>query len=142
LEEYDARPDVDSWLDDFWRQRYLGRRDRIALNANFFFLFEDAALGQVERAAALVAAVLRYKALLDSERLPPVVQRGRPLSMEQNRYLFSATRIPGHGQDTLRSPYSDAEPGPSSAWHVRRAPDHAGPRGLGDEPAGAARGLP
>ena len=118
LAAYDARPDVDSWLDDFWRQRYLGRRDRIALNANFFFLFEDRALGQVERAAQLVAGALQYKALLDAERLPPVVQRGRPLSMEQTRYLFSATRIPGHGQDTLRSPYSDAQPGSSTARHV------------------------
>ena len=118
LEAYDARPDVDSWLDDFWRHRYLGRRDRIALNANFFFLFEDAPLGQVERAAALVAGALHVKSLLDAERLPPVVQRGRPLSMAQTRYLFSTTRIPGHGQDVLRSPYSDAEPGPSSARHV------------------------
>ena len=118
LEEYDARPDVHSWLDDFWRQRYLGRRDRIALNANFFFLFRDTAQGQVERAAELVAAALRYKAQVDQERLPPVLQRGRPLSMEQVKYLFSATRIPARGQDALRSPYSDAEPGPSSARHV------------------------
>ena len=32
-------PGVGSWLDTFWPYRYLGRRDRIALNANFFFLF-------------------------------------------------------------------------------------------------------
>ena len=118
LQTYDARPDVDSWLDDFWRQRYLGRRDRIALNANFFFLFEDRPVGQVERAAQLVAGALQVKALLDEERLPPVVQRGRQLSMQQTRFLFSTTRIPGRGQDTLRAPYSDAEPGPSSARHV------------------------
>ena len=118
LEAYDARPDVDSWLDDFWRQRYLGRRDRIALNANFFFLFADAPLGQVERAAALVAGALHVKAQLDAERLPPVLQRGRPLSMEQTKHLFSTTRIPGPGQDTLRSAYSDAQPGPSPARHV------------------------
>lgn len=118
LEEYDARPDVSSWLDEFWRRRYLGRRDRIALNANFFFLFEDAAQGQVERAAGLVAATLAYKAQLDEERLPPARQQGRPLSMEQTRSLFSATRIPGVGQDTVRSPYSDEQPGPSTARHV------------------------
>ncbi len=58
LEEYDARPDVHSWLDDFWRQRYLGRRARIALNANFFFLFQDTAQGQVARAAGLILAAL------------------------------------------------------------------------------------
>ena len=118
LEEYDARPDVSSWLDDFWRERYLGRRDRIALNANFFFLFEDAEQGQVERAAGLMAAALDYKSQLDRERLPPVLQRGRPLSMEQTRYLFSTTRIPRLGQDGVRSPYSGRAPGPSTARHV------------------------
>jgi carnitine O-acetyltransferase len=118
LEAYDARPDVASWLDDFWRQRYLGRRDRIALNANFFFLFEDAAQSQVERAARLTAAALQYKAALDEGRLPPVLQRGRRLSMEQTRYLFSATRIPGSGQDTLRSPSSEGDRAASSARHV------------------------
>ena len=118
LEEHDARPDVSSWLDDFWRQRYLGRRDRTALNANFFFLFEDAPQGQVERAAGLVAAALAYKAQLDEERLPPARQQGRPVSMEQTRYLFSTTRIPGERQDTVRSPYSPEQPGPSTARHV------------------------
>ena len=43
LEQYDATPGVHSWLDTFWPYRYLGRRDRIALNANFFFLFKDSA---------------------------------------------------------------------------------------------------
>ena len=118
LEEHDARPDVATWLDDFWRQRYLGRRDRTALNANFFFLFEDAPQGQVERAAQLVAATLAYKAQLDEERLPPARQGGRPVSMEQTRYLFSTTRIPGERQDTVRSPYSPEHPGPSTARHV------------------------
>ncbi len=113
LQEHDARPDVESWLDDFWRERYLGRRDRIALNANFFFLFEDAAVGQVERAADLLSATLRHKTRLDAGRVPPVLQRGRALSTHQTQYLFSTTRIPAHGQDTLRSPG-----GPASARHV------------------------
>lgn len=148
LEEYDARPDVSSWLDDFWRQRYLGRRDRIAVNANFFFLFEDAPQAQVERAAGLIAAALEVKAQLDQELLPPALQRGRPLSMEGTRYLFSTTRIPGRGQDTLRSPYSDAEPGPSSARHVlvlhrghAVSLDVIGPDALPLPPAELAAGL-
>jgi carnitine O-acetyltransferase len=56
----------------------------------------------VERAAALVAAALDYKAQLDAGPAAAGVQRGRPLSMEQTRYLFSTTAIPGHGQDTVR----------------------------------------
>lgn len=104
LEEYDATEGVHSWLDDFWPYRYLGRRDRIALNANFFFLFKDSGQAQVERAAGLVAGALNYKRQLDQGLIPPVVQRGVPQSMVQNKFLFSSTRIPGAQQDTVRAP--------------------------------------
>ena len=118
LERYDAAEGVHSWLDTFWPSRYLGRRDRIALNANFFFLFEDADQAQVARAAGLVAAATDYKLLLDEELVPPVIQRGQALSMVQHRFLFSTTRIPGMVQDTVRAPYSDEWPGPSRARHI------------------------
>lgn len=118
LESYDNMPGVHSWLDEFWRDRYLGRRDRIALNANFFFLFNDTGEGQVDRAAGLVLAALDHKTTIDEERLPPVLRRGQPLSMEQNKYLFSATRIPHPVRDTARLPYSDERPGPSRARHI------------------------
>ncbi len=118
LERYDAEEGVHSWLDAFWQDRYLGRRDRIALNANYFFLFEDSPLGQVERAATLTAAAVGYKQLIDEQAVPPVVQKGQTLSMEQNRYLFSATRIPGVSRDSARTPYSAEWPGPSPARHV------------------------
>jgi carnitine O-acetyltransferase len=118
LEQYDAQEGVHSWLDTFWPYRYLGRRDRIALNANFFFLFQDSGQGQLERAAGLVAAAVDYKLLLDEELVPPIIQRGQPLSMEQNRFLFSTTRIPGAVQDTVRTPYSEEWPGPSRERHI------------------------
>ena len=118
LEQYDAADGVHSWLDTFWPYRYLGRRDRIALNANFFFLFEDSGQGQVERAAGLVAAAVGYKLLVDGQLIPPAIQRGEPLSMEQNKYVFSATRIPGPVQDSVRTPYSEDWPGPSRERHI------------------------
>jgi carnitine O-acetyltransferase len=118
LAEYDASPGVASWLDAFWDRRYLGRRDRIALNANFYFLLEDSGQGQVERAAAMITAALAYKARIDDETLPPVVQRGAPVSMEQFKHLFSTTRIPGAVQDTVRTPYTPEWPGPSTERHV------------------------
>jgi carnitine O-acetyltransferase len=118
LEEYDRRNEVQSWLDEFWASRYLGRRDRIALNANFFCLLKDSGQGQMERAAGLIAAAVNYKLLLDAQRIPPLVERGRPLSMEQNKFLFSTTRIPGLEQDSVRAPYSDASPGPSQERHI------------------------
>lgn len=128
LVAYDARPDVHSWLDAFWEARYLGRRDRIALNANFLFLFgpgaDDAgrddqpAADQAERAARLVTGALAHQHQVDTETLPPVTRRGEPTTMEQHRYLFSATRIPGIDQDTTRTPYTDEWPGPSRERHV------------------------
>lgn len=123
LVRYNADPATHSWLDTFWPARYLGRRDRIALNANFIFLFRDTPLRgfaepQVERAARLIAAAVNYKTQLDDERIPPIVTRGQPLSMEQNKFLFSTTRIPGPVQDTVRAPYSDEMPGPSTARHI------------------------
>ncbi|MGK8522814.1 choline/carnitine O-acyltransferase [Nocardia asteroides] len=125
LAEYDATPGVGSWLDLFWPSRYLGRRDRIALNANFFFLFRDdtalavsTAATQVDRAAGIISAAVDYKLALDQEAIPPVTQRGQKLSMWQNKYLFSETRIPGVEQDTVRVPYSEEWPGPSQARHI------------------------
>ncbi|MFQ6392708.1 choline/carnitine O-acyltransferase [Nocardia sp. KC 131] len=125
LAEYDATPGVGSWLDLFWPSRYLGRRDRIALNANFFFLFRDdtplatsTAAGQVQRAAGIIAAAVAYKAALDAEEVPPATQRGQLLTMWQNKYLFSETRIPGAEQDSVRVPYSAEWPGPSQARHI------------------------
>nr|WP_154677282.1 choline/carnitine O-acyltransferase [Parafrankia discariae] len=118
LERYDATPGVHSWLDAFWASRYLGRRDRIALNANFIFLFEEADAGQTTRAAGLIAAALDYKLRLDAEAIEPIIQRGQALSMDQNRFLFSTTRIPGQVQDTVRTPYSEPSPGPSTARHI------------------------
>jgi carnitine O-acetyltransferase len=38
--------------------------------------------------------------------------------MEQNKFLFSTTRIPGGDQDTVRSPYSAEWPGPSPFGHI------------------------
>jgi carnitine O-acetyltransferase len=118
LVEYDQRPGVHSWLDLFWATRYLGRRDRIALNANFFALFPDTGATQTERAAGLVAGALCFKRLVDAERLPVVQLRGKPLCMLQYKYLFSTTRIPGPVQDTVRVPYSEREPGPAQARHI------------------------
>ena len=118
LEAYDAAPGTHSWLDAFWDQRYLGRRDRIALSANFFFLFRESEETQVDRAAALVMGALAHKRRVDAETLPPATQRGEPLSMEQHKHLFSSCRVPGRVQDTVRTPYSPERPGPSTARHV------------------------
>ncbi|WP_067821846.1 choline/carnitine O-acyltransferase [Nocardia inohanensis] len=155
LQRFDETPGVGSWLDEFWPTRYLGRRDRIALNANFFFLFRDDTVlaesttaDQAERAAALVTAAVDYKLRLDKEEIPPVTQRGTRLNMAQNKFLFSETRIPGDPQDSVRVPYSDEWPGPSQARHIvvfyrgnMFRMDVLGPAGVPHTPEDLADGL-
>ncbi len=118
LKGYDQQPDVHSWLDDFWPARYLGRRLPVSINANFIMAFRKQPLTQIQCAARLVGGGVRYKQLLDQELIPPAIQRGKLLCMAQNKYLFSATRIPGAVRDIARAPYSKAEPGPSQARHI------------------------
>lgn len=118
LEQFDNSAESHSWLDIFWPSRYLGRRDPIALNANFFFLFRHQPLSQARRAALITAASLNYKLKLDREEIPVAMLKDTPLDMEQVKCLFSATRIPGEKQDTLRAFYSDSQPGPSTARHI------------------------
>jgi carnitine O-acetyltransferase len=116
LERFDTG--AHSWLDEFWPRRYLGRRDRIAVNANFFFQFHPTGADQPTRAAELAVAALGHKAQLDDESFPPQVNRGVPQSMEQSKHLFSTTRIPGDPQDYVRTPYTDEWPGPSTERHI------------------------
>jgi carnitine O-acetyltransferase len=118
IQEYDATAGVHSWLDRFWDDRYLGRRAPTAINANFMFLLHDRPGDQHERAAGLVMGALDHKLAVDQERLPVTMQRGTPLSMEQHKYLFSSTRIPGVDRDRARTPYSEDWPGPSRERHV------------------------
>ncbi|MFP5072680.1 choline/carnitine O-acyltransferase [Pseudonocardia nantongensis] len=151
LERFDAEPSTDSWLDEFWPSRYLGRRDRIALNANFFFLFGPGSDDPCLRAAELATAALGHKADLDAGTFPPLAPRGVAQSMEQSRHIFSTTRIPGDPQDHVRSPHTDAWPGPSTERHVVvfcrgriHRLDVLGPDGSAhtvDELAGALRGI-
>lgn len=103
LEQRELDGHGDSWLDDFWDERYLGRRDRIALNANFFFLLKASHLGQVERAAQLLRSIVDHKLRLDAGLIPTTTRRGEAQSMAQLTHLYSTTRIPGVNQDTTRT---------------------------------------
>jgi carnitine O-acetyltransferase len=118
LEEFDASHGVHSWLDEYWPDQYLSRRESVVINANFFALLRDTDERQVDRAASLIAAAAHYKKRLDDERVPPTTQRGVPQSMVQYKSLFSTTRIPGPTVDSIRSPYGGDWPGPSPARHV------------------------
>ena len=118
LVDFDQQDDTDSWLDNFWPARYLGRRAPVSINANFIFLFKERQLSQIERAAELIRIAVDFKQRLDDESLPARYLRDTPLCMSEYKYLFSATRIPSKHQDTARTPYSIDEPGSAQANHI------------------------
>ena len=152
--EYDATEGVHSWLDTFWPYRYLGRRDRIALNANFFFLFQDAsaAAAQVERAAGLIAGAVDYKRQLDAGAHPA----GRAARRGRSRWSRTSSCSPPPGSPApsrtpSAAPYTDEWPGPSARTAHRgvlprqHVPDGRARRGRrpaqpGRPRGGAARG--
>lgn len=118
LRAYDRDASNDGWLDEFWRDRYLGRRDPIAVNANFYFRLTRAVAPrttQLGRAAELLSRAVDLRLRIDREQVP--ADPG-PASMQQLRHLFCTTRVPGERRDSVRTQYSPDHPGPSPSRHV------------------------
>ncbi len=98
---------VGSWLDDYWKSRFLARHDAPSLNDNYFFLFAHEELSREKRAASLAAATLNYKLVLDQGVVPRAVEKAIPLCERQFANLFSTTRIPDPTCDHLNKGKSD-----------------------------------
>jgi carnitine O-acetyltransferase len=68
LKERDASG-VPSWLEEFWDDAYLFGRESIAINVNYFFVFEDDPVKekntQIGRAASLLRGAMLFKEKLD-----------------------------------------------------------------------------
>ena len=91
-----------NWLENYWTGRFLARREPNALNDNYFCLFRHNEADRIKRAAALIAAALNYKLVLDQGHTPIATKRQTALCERQLANLFSTTRIPGEKQDSLR----------------------------------------
>ncbi|KAJ1552622.1 hypothetical protein HK405_010617, partial [Cladochytrium tenue] len=119
-----------SWLEDIWlRHAYLLYREPSMINVNWFSLLNDHPLlkrsnlrkptppgtftsFQVRRAAELVTSMLRFKAMLDSGKLPADTAKAGPLCMNQYRYMFGVCRVPGAKEDTVYHSF------PSPSKHI------------------------
>jgi carnitine O-acetyltransferase len=91
----------DNWLEPFWDDWYLRDDTPLVVNVSPGFALTGGDSPQVERAARLLAAALRVKALVDAEDLDPDVDGGAPRCMREYERLFSATRIPEAVRDEL-----------------------------------------
>ncbi|XP_052790483.1 carnitine O-acetyltransferase-like [Mya arenaria] len=93
-----------NWLSDWWRQvAYLDVRESCVINSNPGVLFPKADFndlqGQLSYAARLIAGVLDYKVMIDTQTLPVEHLGKAPLCMMQYYQILSACRIPGVNTD-------------------------------------------
>ncbi|MED6286603.1 hypothetical protein CHARACLAT_007749 [Characodon lateralis] len=97
---------TDNWLSEWWMQSaYLDCRMPVAIYTSTGVVlprmhFEDRQ-GQMRFAAKLIAGVLDFKRMVDTETLPVQYLNGKPLCMEQYYQILSTCRIPGPKRDSV-----------------------------------------
>ncbi|KAM4576640.1 carnitine O-acetyltransferase-like [Odontesthes bonariensis] len=108
---------TENWLSEWWMQSaYLDCRMPVAVYTSPGVVlprmhFEDRQ-GQMRFAAKLIAGVLDFKKMIDSETLPVEYLSGKPLCMDQYYQILSSCRIPGPKRDTVAH-YSTGKTSPS-----------------------------
>ncbi|KAM3868335.1 carnitine O-acetyltransferase-like [Diretmus argenteus] len=97
---------TDNWLSEWWMQSaYLDCRMPVAVYTSPGVVlprmrFHDSQ-GQMRFAARLIAGVLEFKKMIDSDTLPIEYLGGKPLCMDQYYQVLSSCRIPGPKRDTV-----------------------------------------
>ncbi|CAI5650951.1 unnamed protein product [Oreochromis niloticus] len=97
---------TDNWLTEWWMQSaYLDCRMPVAVYTSPGVVlpqmhFHDRQ-GQMRFAAKLIAGVLDFKKMIDTQTLPVEYLSGKPLCMDQYYQILSSCRIPGPKRDTV-----------------------------------------
>ncbi|XP_070531659.1 carnitine O-acetyltransferase-like isoform X1 [Ptychodera flava] len=97
---------TESWLSEWWlHAAYLDFRSPVVVNSSpgVAFPLQDFAdqKEQLRFASKLIAGVLDYKVMVDSENLPIDMMGGQPLCMDQYYKILSSCRIPGPKRDSV-----------------------------------------
>ncbi|MEH6578823.1 MAG: choline/carnitine O-acyltransferase [Amphritea sp.] len=102
-----------NWLESFWLKSYLKYRKPIPVNSNVFYLLDEKPdstnLSQTQKAALLITDLFELNTQIETGKLLPETEQGKPLCMTQYRYLFSTTRIPRLGNDQLKTDRSSSK---------------------------------
>jgi carnitine O-acetyltransferase len=101
LLEWSRSSAPDNWLEPFWDDWYLCDDTPLVVNVSPGFALAGGGSSQIERAARLLAAALRVKALVDAEELEPDSEGSAFRCMREYGRLFSSTRIPRASRDEL-----------------------------------------
>ncbi|XP_077456951.1 carnitine O-acetyltransferase [Stigmatopora argus] len=97
---------TENWLSEWWVQSaYLDCRMPVAVYTSPGVVlprmhFQDRQ-GQMRFAAKLIAGVLEFKKMIDSDTLPVEYLSKKPLCMDQYYQILSSCRIPGPKRDTV-----------------------------------------
>ncbi|XP_068594497.1 carnitine O-acetyltransferase-like isoform X2 [Brachionichthys hirsutus] len=97
---------TDNWLSEWWMQTaYLDCRMPVAVYTSPGVVlprmhFQDRQ-GQMRFAAKLIAGVLDFKRMIDTDSLPVEYLSGKPLCMDQYYRILSSCRVPGPKRDTV-----------------------------------------
>ncbi|KAG7275677.1 hypothetical protein CRUP_028838, partial [Coryphaenoides rupestris] len=97
---------TENWLSEWWMQSaYLDCRMPVAVYTSPGVVlprmhFQDRQ-GQMRFAAKLIAGILEFKKMIDSDTLPMEYLGGKPLCMDQYYQILSSCRIPGPKRDTI-----------------------------------------
>ncbi|XP_060802455.1 carnitine O-acetyltransferase isoform X2 [Amyelois transitella] len=95
-----------NWLEDWWlNTAYLEYRDPVVVFSSpglvFPFRKFTTQTDQLKYAAKTLLAVLEYKDLIDSEKIPTEMMGKSPLDMTQYKKIFGTCRIPIKNRDKL-----------------------------------------
>uniref|UniRef100_A0A7N8WYE4 Carnitine O-acetyltransferase-like n=1 Tax=Mastacembelus armatus TaxID=205130 RepID=A0A7N8WYE4_9TELE len=97
---------TDNWLSEWWMQlAYLDCRMPVAVYTSPGVVlprmhFHDRQ-GQMRFAAKLIAGVLDFKKMIDTDTLPVEYLSGKPLCMDQYYKILCSCRVPGPKRDTV-----------------------------------------
>ncbi|PHH69562.1 hypothetical protein CDD82_7670 [Ophiocordyceps australis] len=85
-----------NWLYEWWNDAaYLSYRDPVVPYVSYFYSHRDDRRRRdpAKRAAAISAAVLEFKKLVDSGALEPEYMKRLPLCMDSYQWMFNACRV-------------------------------------------------
>ncbi|OAQ94510.1 carnitine acetyl transferase [Purpureocillium lilacinum] len=95
-------PATKNWIYEWWNDAaYLAYRDPVVPYVSYFYSHRDdrARREPAKRAAAITAAVLEFKKLVDAGALEPEYMKKLPICMDSYKWMFNASRVAARPAD-------------------------------------------
>jgi carnitine O-acetyltransferase len=104
-------PNMRNWIAEWWNEAaYMSYRDPVVPYVSYFYSHRDdkKRRNPVKRAAAMSAAVLEFKKMVDNGTLEPEYMKKLPIAMSSYEYMFNCSRVPKKPSDTtVKYPFKE-----------------------------------